>query len=188
MRKLLASAAVLALIAVPAMERASAATDAVDHASTKGGGSADRQGAAQIEPRPLRPPCRNAFATIGKRPGVVTIKARCVGRHGHKFAFGVSGWRGRDVAELDRHPALSGGGEISPAGDCSWFNHVIYCGARARGVVVLRAHFQIVEGARCKRRLSITQTVPDSCSLKPNGSCPASQLIQQLFSGLPRGC
>jgi hypothetical protein len=145
-------------------------------------------GTPPIASRPLRPPCRNAYAELADRPGIVTVVARCVARHGHKFSFGVSGWGGQILRGLDLRPSTSGTGAISPRGRCGWYRPVIYCSARARGSVVLRAHFRLATGAGCAHRLSITQVVPDSCQLKPGGPCPASEEIQQLFAGLPRGC
>ncbi len=149
---------------------------------------ADRA-APPIAPRPLRPPCREAHAELGSRPRSVTIVARCVIRHGHPFSFGVSGWGRGNLLDLGRRPRTTGRGATSSHGHCSRYKwHTVYCQARGRGRVTVRAHLRLAAASRCKHSLSITQVVPDSCQLKPGGTCPEDEEIAQLFGGLPRGC
>ena len=142
--------------------------------------------------RSLRPPCRSAKVILGNSPSAVTIVARCLRRHRHRFGFVVNRSFGNGhpapFSGFSRTPRAYGPGAVSPHGTCEETRFGLSCGASADGWVTLVARVHVAPASRCTARFFITQVVPDSCQRKPSSTCPADLVVQEFFHGLPQGC
>lgn len=139
----------------------------------------------------FRPPCRSASVALGKQPGRILFTARCLRRHGHKFAFTINRGdrRGRHVtiSSFSLKPSTRGRGAVYRRGRCQRVRQAIACDAYADGYLTMRGWLTVPIPGRCRSEITMTQGVPSRCSHRGD-TCPAVLVVNTLFRGLPSGC
>ncbi len=143
--------------------------------------------------KPIRGFCGRATVKAGSKSDLLEVVAVCAPTHErHIVSFAFSRYPSSRATAPPSLPGKIEGVYVEGPGEPTFKRckavhpgRGIYCGARARGPIRLRAVDVVPAGTRCQFRVDVITSFETGC---PDNSCVGSMLRYGLYSGRPKGC